>query len=52
MLVEIGDKPKSFIGTKDWIGALEVSYVLNKKLGVESKILFIQDGSQIRQHLE
>ncbi|KAJ8450617.1 hypothetical protein Cgig2_020254 [Carnegiea gigantea] len=32
-LVEIGDKDPSFIGSREWIGAIELSYVLDKLLG-------------------
>jgi hypothetical protein len=33
-LVEIGDKDPSFIGSRGWIGAIELSFVLDKLLGV------------------
>jgi hypothetical protein len=33
-LVEIGDKEASFIGSQEWIGAIELSFVLDKLLGV------------------
>lgn len=34
VLVEIGDKDPSFIGSREWIGAIEISFVLDKLLGV------------------
>lgn len=34
VLVEIGDKDSSFIGSCEWIGAIELSFVLDKLLGV------------------
>ena len=37
-LVEIGDKDPSFIESREWIGAIELSFVLDKLLGVS--ILF------------
>lgn len=46
-LVHIGDKPPSFIGSREWIGANEVCYVLEKLTGVESKILHISRGSEM-----
>ncbi|GJD12297.1 Probable Ufm1-specific protease [Galdieria sulphuraria] len=59
ILVEMGDKETTFIGSKQWIGATEVCYVLQHYLGVESKILFISSGAhvdnyarQIIQHFE
>ena len=33
-LVEVGDKEKPFLGSKEWIGSFEVSTVLNQLLGV------------------
>ena len=32
--MEIGDKDPSFIGSREWIGAIELSFVLDKLLGV------------------
>lgn len=59
ILVKIGDKPDKFIGMKeltsgsrDWIGSFEVSYVLNKLIGIDSVILNIQSGDQITSKLE
>lgn len=37
-LVEIRDKDPSFVGSREWIGAIELSFVLDKLLGVS--ILF------------
>lgn len=34
--MEIGDKDDSFIGSREWIGAIELSFVLDKLLGVSS----------------
>lgn len=34
-LVEVKDKPRSFIGSKEWIGALEVMLCLNHFLKVK-----------------
>ena len=33
-LVKIGDKPKNFLKSKQWIGSTEVCYVLDELLGV------------------
>lgn len=40
-LVEIGDKDPSFIGSREWIGAIELSFVLDKLLGVSIRLGFI-----------
>ncbi|EEF51875.1 probable Ufm1-specific protease [Ricinus communis] len=46
-LVEIGDKDPSFIGSRDWIGAIELSFVLDKLLGVTSKIINVRSGAEL-----
>lgn len=33
-LVDIGDKEASFVGSRKWIGSMEVSFVLDTLLGV------------------
>ncbi|PIK56507.1 putative ufm1-specific protease 2 isoform X1 [Apostichopus japonicus] len=42
-----GDKPANFVGTKQWIGSIEVSTVLNQLLDITSKILFISTGADL-----
>lgn len=32
------DKEASFIGSSNWIGAIELSYILDEYLGVTSKV--------------
>lgn len=39
-LVDIGDKDPAFIGSREWIGAIELSFVLDKLLGVSILLLF------------
>ncbi|XP_064481423.1 ufm1-specific protease 2-like [Ornithodoros turicata] len=46
-LVNIGDKPSSFVGSKQWIGSMEVGYCLNNLLGVESKTLCVNAGAEM-----
>lgn len=46
-LVDVGDKPSSFVGTKQWIGANEVCYALEKLTGVTSKILHVSRGAEM-----
>lgn len=41
-LVDVGDKEPSFLGSRQWIGSIEVQAVLNQLLGVTSKILFVR----------
>ncbi|XP_072857482.2 ufm1-specific protease 2 isoform X1 [Pogona vitticeps] len=46
-LVDVGDKPPEFIGSRQWIGSIEVQLVLNQLLGITSKILFVSQGSEL-----
>ncbi|XP_026990796.1 ufm1-specific protease 2 [Tachysurus fulvidraco] len=46
-LVDMGDKEPSFVGSRQWIGSIEVQAVLNQLLGVNSKILFVSHGSEL-----
>jgi len=46
-LVDIEDKPKSFIGSKQWIGSTEVGFVLEKSCEVQSKFLSISSGDEM-----
>lgn len=47
VLVEIGDKDPSFIGSREWIGAIELSFVLDKLLGVSCKIINVRSGDEL-----
>eukprot|EP00066_Takifugu_rubripes_P010507 XP_003978397.1 PREDICTED: ufm1-specific protease 2 [Takifugu rubripes] len=46
-LVDVGDKPASFVGSRQWIGSIEVQAVLSHLLGVTSKIMFVSRGSDL-----
>ena len=47
MAVEAGDRPKRFVKSKEWIGAIEVSHVLTAYTGLETKILHVSCGSDL-----
>ncbi|KAK8787373.1 hypothetical protein V5799_022852 [Amblyomma americanum] len=47
ILVDIGDKPSSFVGSKQWIGSQEVGYCLNKLLNVECRTMFVSSGADL-----
>ncbi|XP_037277005.2 UFM1 specific peptidase 2 [Rhipicephalus microplus] len=47
ILVDIGDKPSSFVGSKQWIGSQEVGFVLNRLLGVEYRTMFVSSGAEL-----
>ncbi|KAH0688239.1 hypothetical protein KY284_018792 [Solanum tuberosum] len=46
-LVEIGDKDPSFIGSREWIGAIELSFVLDKLIGASCKIINVRSGTEL-----
>ncbi|XP_050537197.1 ufm1-specific protease 2 isoform X2 [Daktulosphaira vitifoliae] len=46
-LVDMGDKPKQFVGSKNWIGSMEVSYVLDSQLGVTCRIMSLRQGDTL-----
>ncbi|XP_074615685.1 ufm1-specific protease 1-like [Acropora palmata] len=46
-LVEVGDKPNSFVGSREWIGSFEACLCVDQTFGVCSKIIHVNDGSHI-----
>lgn len=46
-LVDIGDKPSNFLGSKQWIGSTEVNFVLNSLLNVTSRIIYVSSGEEM-----
>lgn len=47
-LVDIGDKEKKFIGTKEWIGSAEVGYCLNTWIGITTYTLTYGSGTALK----
>lgn len=50
ILVDIQDKPTRFFGSRDWIGTLEASYVIDTLFGVSCKLIHIRRGEDIKRH--
>ena len=46
-LVDIGDKERSFIGSRQWIGSTEVGFVLEKSCDVQCKFLSVSSGEDL-----
>ncbi|KAG7385733.1 Ufm1-specific protease 2 [Phytophthora boehmeriae] len=46
-LVQMGDKPSRFQGSTEWIGSLEVGYVLDELFGVTFRSLSVSSGAQL-----
>ncbi len=44
-LVKVGDKEASFAGSRQWIGAVELGFVLDELLGVQCRVLTVADGA-------
>jgi len=46
-----GQWTKSFIGSREWIGSLEIQGVLEQYMGISSKIIHVSRGSDISDHI-
>lgn len=46
-LIDMGDKPKEFLGSSKWIGSLEISYCLSQMLNVDCRIISVSRGSEL-----
>ena len=46
-LVDIGDKERSFIGSRQWIGSTEVGFVLETSCQIQSKFLSLSSGEDL-----
>eukprot|EP01127_Copromyxa_protea_P018364 TRINITY_DN5769_c0_g1_i1.p1 TRINITY_DN5769_c0_g1~~TRINITY_DN5769_c0_g1_i1.p1 ORF type:complete len:550 (+),score=102.90 TRINITY_DN5769_c0_g1_i1:95-1651(+) len=47
-----GQRTTSFIGSKEWIGSLEIQTILRAYNNISSKILHISKGSEILEHTD
>ena len=47
VLVKIGDKEENFVGSREWIGSMEVSYCLDELFNVTSKTLYVSTGADL-----
>lgn len=47
VLVDVGDKESTFIGSQKWIGSQEVCYVLNHLYNLDSKFISVSTGSEL-----
>lgn len=46
-LVKIGDKPASFVNSREWIGSMEVGYVLDELFGISFRNLNVPSGPKL-----
>jgi len=42
-----GDKPRTFVGSRQWIGAIELGYVLDALLGVTCRVVTVASGGDM-----
>jgi hypothetical protein len=49
--VALGDKAPSFIGSRQWIGAIELMYVLMASYDVQCKMLAVPAGADVAAHV-
>ncbi len=42
-----GDKDRAFAGSRQWVGAIELSYVLEQMVGVQCKVLTVGRGAEL-----
>jgi len=50
-LVQIGDKPKDFINSRQWIGSFEVQFVLNELLDVTCRSINVASGLELEERI-
>ncbi|XP_069182025.1 ufm1-specific protease 1 isoform X2 [Procambarus clarkii] len=51
ILVEIGDKEKDFLNSKQWIGSVEVCHILDTVYDVPCKIIHINSGKELYENI-
>ncbi|CAB3228995.1 unnamed protein product [Arctia plantaginis] len=47
MLVQLEDKPQSFLGSRQWIGSFEVCLIIDKLYDIPCKIIHVNKGDQL-----
>lgn len=49
-LIDLDDKPKTFLNSRQWIGSMEVSMCLQHFIGVDARIMHVRSGAEMAQH--
>lgn len=47
-IAEVEDKPLDFVGSRDWIGAVEVAVFLDS-VGIRARIINVADGAKVKE---
>jgi hypothetical protein len=45
--VDLKDKDRSFVGSRQWIGAIELGYVLDARLDVTCRVITVNRGDEM-----
>lgn len=48
ILVQLEDKPREFLGSRQWIGSFEVCLVIDKLYEIPCKILHVNQGDELK----
>jgi hypothetical protein len=48
----MGDKPEKFVNSRQWIGSVEVGYVMASWVGTQHRIQFVSSGGSAIFRLE
>jgi hypothetical protein len=49
VLVKIGDKPVGFVGSREWIGSMEVGFFLDQALGLQWRSVSAPSGPELAE---
>ncbi|XP_049877215.1 ufm1-specific protease 2 [Pectinophora gossypiella] len=52
ILVDLEDKPQSFVGSRQWIGSFEVCLVIDKLFDIPCKMLHVNKGDELKNIVE
>ncbi|EDV26605.1 uncharacterized protein TRIADDRAFT_6171, partial [Trichoplax adhaerens] len=50
-LVDMNDKPSTFVDSKEWIGSFEICLCLEELYGIYSKIIHVNDGNDLEKNV-
>uniref|UniRef100_A0A9J2P2R1 Ufm1-specific protease n=1 Tax=Ascaris lumbricoides TaxID=6252 RepID=A0A9J2P2R1_ASCLU len=50
-LYECGDKDAKFVGSRQWIGSMELGYCLDNMLGIQSRIINTNSGAEVADNV-
>jgi len=51
-LIDIGDKERNFLNSKQWIGSMEVGFVLETRCNIQSRYISVSSGADMASKAE